>query len=261
MLKALLFAATLIAAPAHAHTSENVLFVCSGVLEGDRGGYQIIDKLDESDYPQYCYIDDKVVRQVLRVCHVGQSCIVSAKGESGNGGAYLIQKVFEAQRAPWLDEQLRGTADMPDDLMGSWCWDGGGPNVQTYHRCLKMTGGRGRSVLITRAGADSSGGAARAAVFPPAAAATALAAQRSLQRPRVMLSLSDAERAIIADVADALVPAQRDAFLRSVAVVLSQCTTRSSGLVYRLAKQEQRRLLEPPHRTRSQLSARFNGHA
>ena len=35
---------------AQAHTSENVLFVCSGTLEGDHG-YTINDKLDEFDLP------------------------------------------------------------------------------------------------------------------------------------------------------------------------------------------------------------------
>lgn len=44
---------------AQAHTSENVLFVCSGTLEGDHG-YTINDKLDELTYPMSCDIDEKV---------------------------------------------------------------------------------------------------------------------------------------------------------------------------------------------------------
>jgi hypothetical protein len=75
-----------------------------------------------------------------------------------------------------------------------------------------------------------------------------------------MLSLSDAELSIIIDLAAALEPAQRDPFLKSVAVVLCQCTTRGRGHVYRLALEEQKRFLEPQPR-RSQRSARFNGHA
>jgi hypothetical protein len=76
-----------------------------------------------------------------------------------------------------------------------------------------------------------------------------------------MLSLSDAELAIITELAAPIAPSLRDAFLKSVAVVLAQCATREPGLVYRLAKDEQRRFLEPPSRRRSQLSARFNDHA
>jgi hypothetical protein len=77
-----------------------------------------------------------------------------------------------------------------------------------------------------------------------------------------MLSLDDAELAIVTDLAAELAPAQRDPFLRSVALAVSQCTTRDRGLVYRLAKDEQRRFLEPPGpRRRSQRSPRHNGHA
>jgi hypothetical protein len=99
------------ASSAQAHTSENVLFVCEGVLEGDHRGYSITDKISEEYNPMFCDIDDKVVRQVLKVCRVGKSCIVSGKGEQGNGGSHLIQKVFEAQFAPWLDDT--GAADYP----------------------------------------------------------------------------------------------------------------------------------------------------
>ena len=74
-----------------------------------------------------------------------------------------------------------------------------------------------------------------------------------------MLSLSDSELAMVMDLAAALEPAQRDPFLRSIAVVLAQCSTRGQGHVYRLAREEQRRFLDPPGPRRSQLSARFNG--
>ncbi len=44
--------------------------------------------------------EGRVRRQVLAVCRVGDFCTVGAKGESGNGNRYLIQKVFEVQRQP-----------------------------------------------------------------------------------------------------------------------------------------------------------------
>ena len=74
-----------------------------------------------------------------------------------------------------------------------------------------------------------------------------------------MLSLSDAELAMVMDLAAALEPAQRDPFLRSIAVVLAQCSARGQGHVYRLALEEQKRFLEPPRPRRSQASARYNG--
>jgi hypothetical protein len=53
--------------------------------------------------------------------------------------------------------------DMPEDLRGSWCWDGsGGPNGQTYRRCQAMAGGEdvefnryGREDEATISGAGS----------------------------------------------------------------------------------------------------------
>ena len=87
---------------AQAHTSENVLFTCEGKLTNFQGtdgkNYYNIREQAEKEYPMDCDIDDKVLRRVLAVCHVGDLCIVSAKGESGNGNRYLIQKVFEVHR-------------------------------------------------------------------------------------------------------------------------------------------------------------------
>ena len=73
--------------------------------------YSVKDELSDADYPMDCMIDDKVLKQILKVCTVGKSCVVSAKGASGNGGGYLIEKVFEVQRgAPWMDEAIKEKA-------------------------------------------------------------------------------------------------------------------------------------------------------
>ena len=52
-----------------------------------------------------CMVDKKIMRQVLSVCHVGDLCVVSAKGEAGNDNTYLIQKVFEVQHQSPLQVQ------------------------------------------------------------------------------------------------------------------------------------------------------------
>lgn len=103
MKQLLLVTALLVATPAvQAHTSQNVLFTCEGKLMNFQGtdgkNYYNIREQAEKEYPMDCDIDDKVLRRVLAVCHVGDICIVSAKGESGNGNRYLIQKVFEVHR-------------------------------------------------------------------------------------------------------------------------------------------------------------------
>ena len=104
--KFLLVAATLASIAfspvAHASTEVNVLFVCEGELVKDTSGYEIIQRgvKEEEGYPMDCYIDPgKTLRQILAVCRVGDICIVSAKGASGNGNRYVIQKVFEVQRS------------------------------------------------------------------------------------------------------------------------------------------------------------------
>jgi hypothetical protein len=55
-----------------------------------------------------CSIDNgKLLRQILSVCRVGDVCIVSAKGESGNGNQHLIKKIFEVQRSPHKVEEMK----------------------------------------------------------------------------------------------------------------------------------------------------------
>jgi hypothetical protein len=112
-MKKFLFALALVAAfaatAAHAHTSESVLFTCAGELIKSQGNdgknyYSVVESWlrDKEDVlPMDCDIDEgKALRQVLAVCRVGDLCTVAAKGESGNGNRYLIQKVFEVQRQP-----------------------------------------------------------------------------------------------------------------------------------------------------------------
>jgi hypothetical protein len=101
-----------IATPASARTVPNTLFTCSGVLERYNGAdnrpyYEIYDRLSNDDYPMSCMIDDKVFKQILKVCKVGKACVVSAKGETGNGGSHLIEKVFAVQPDPTLDDALK----------------------------------------------------------------------------------------------------------------------------------------------------------
>lgn len=112
MQKFLITAALVVAfvAPAHASTTINALFTCQGELIKDVGGYEIIQRgvKEEEGYPMDCYIDPgKTLRQILAVCRVGDICIVSAKGESGNGNRYVIQKVFEVQRSRLTVEDFR----------------------------------------------------------------------------------------------------------------------------------------------------------
>jgi len=65
---------------AHAHTSVNVLFTCTGTLKNFNGSYSIKDEITLEDNPMNCMIDDaKVLRQVLSVCRVDKICVVSAR--------------------------------------------------------------------------------------------------------------------------------------------------------------------------------------
>jgi hypothetical protein len=74
------------------------------------------------------------------------------------------------------------------------------------------------------------------------------------------LALSDAELAVVMQLAEPIPVKKRDAYLKSVALVLCQCTTRSPGLVHRLALEEQRRFLRPPSRFQvPRRSVRYNG--
>ena len=102
----LVTAALLVVTPAaQAHTSENVLFTCVGELikfQGNDGKnyYAIVESWKEEERVNCDIAEGKALRQVLAVCRVGDLCTVGAKGESGNGPSYLIQKVFEVQRQP-----------------------------------------------------------------------------------------------------------------------------------------------------------------
>jgi hypothetical protein len=104
--------------------------VCEGELVKEPGGYEIIQRgvNAEDDYPMLCYIDSKTLRKILAVCRVGDICIVSAKGESGNGNRHLIQKVFEVQRASWTVGELRrnlkdtcAPGQWHDEQHAFWC--------------------------------------------------------------------------------------------------------------------------------------------
>jgi hypothetical protein len=59
-----------------------------------------------------CYINPgKTERQILAICRLGDICIVSAKGGSGNGNRYEIQKVFEVQRSRSTVEDFERNGD------------------------------------------------------------------------------------------------------------------------------------------------------
>jgi hypothetical protein len=85
-------------APAHATTTRNALFVCDGVLLDIDGDYYIKDVVSQFDNPMTCLFDKgEISSQIFSVCHIGDHCIVSAKGESGNGNYHFIEKIFEVQ--------------------------------------------------------------------------------------------------------------------------------------------------------------------
>jgi hypothetical protein len=97
----------------NATTSEDQLFTCTGELIGMAGSYDIVETwlLDRNDVvAMKCAIDERVLRRVLSVCHVGDLCVVSAKGESGNDNQHVIQKVFDVQRQPASRVQERQQA-------------------------------------------------------------------------------------------------------------------------------------------------------
>lgn len=103
----LVTAASLVVTPAaQAHTSEKVLFTCEGELTKTQGAnakpyYDIVESWKAEGERDSCDIGEgEPLRQILAVCRVGDFCTVAAKGESGNGGTHLIQKVFEVKRQP-----------------------------------------------------------------------------------------------------------------------------------------------------------------
>ena len=80
-----------------AKTIESTLFTCKGELSKMADQYVITH--EEEDNNLLCYIEDKPLRRILAVCHVGDTCTVSAKGVTGNGNQHIIEKVFEVQRS------------------------------------------------------------------------------------------------------------------------------------------------------------------
>lgn len=96
-----------------AHTPVQVKRWLSDELMGDAGSYNVvetwlIDKTAKYNVlPMRRCIDKKAVRQIQSVCYVGDPCVVSAKGESGNNNEYVIQKVFEVQRSPQKLKDLK----------------------------------------------------------------------------------------------------------------------------------------------------------
>jgi hypothetical protein len=85
----ILLAAALLALTAtspRAHTSDNVRIVCHGLLSETN---EVIADND-ADYPTTCMFDDRVLKQVLGVCHVGEWCEVQGIGSSGNGDIFAL---------------------------------------------------------------------------------------------------------------------------------------------------------------------------
>jgi hypothetical protein len=96
---------------AEACTARNALFVRTGeLIKHAPNDYSIKEPWIEDDnnlIPMKCYIDSKALRQILAVCHVGDLCIVSAKGESGNDNSYVIHKIFEVRRSSQKVDDLK----------------------------------------------------------------------------------------------------------------------------------------------------------
>jgi hypothetical protein len=110
-MKALFLLSALLSTPAHAATVKENDFTCVGTVmhnynpqtrtryaEGDN--YQIVEATAE--YPRACDIDTHTVsgKQILAVCHVGDTCIVRASGYSHNRNVWTISKVKSVRRAP-----------------------------------------------------------------------------------------------------------------------------------------------------------------
>jgi hypothetical protein len=106
---------------ANARTTDNTLFTCDGILHKEVGGYEIREAREATDdypYPMYCYIDKDLTAKILRVCRVGEQCVVSAVGETGNGGGHVIKKVL-AVRGAAKEEQQIATGGEPIGWMKS----------------------------------------------------------------------------------------------------------------------------------------------
>jgi hypothetical protein len=87
--------------PVSATTLKNQTFTCVGTFTNkglNPGYYQILALGDENDNPMFCLLDDDATKKVLAVCHEGDTCVVHARGESGNANGHLIQKVLSVHR-------------------------------------------------------------------------------------------------------------------------------------------------------------------
>jgi hypothetical protein len=132
---------------AHAATSTNVLFVCEGELVKSDVGVYAIYQHGEHDYPMICDIPGKTLRQILTVCNLHDTCIVSAKGISSNGNRYEIQKVFEVQRPPQTQTCANDgdTLTLHGTIMQSWGREDGSMKLKKeldscwIHRCVWLT--------------------------------------------------------------------------------------------------------------------------
>jgi len=103
MLATCVAAIAFVLTPAHATTVKDT-FTCRGTLtsKGHPGYYDIVAvSNDEDEYPMTCMLDDAnkaSSKQILAVCHEGDTCIVRAAGESGNGNRHAIDKVLSVRR-------------------------------------------------------------------------------------------------------------------------------------------------------------------
>lgn len=88
-------AALLSVAAGHAVTTDSVTFVCHGILSEN---HEIVADDDAEGYPTTCFFDDRVLKQVLSVCHMGEWCTVRAIGTTGNGRRNLVMKVLRVQK-------------------------------------------------------------------------------------------------------------------------------------------------------------------
>jgi hypothetical protein len=93
---ALLTAAVVLGAAtcAHAVTTDNVRFTCHGILSDTN---KVVAD-DDADYPTTCSFDDRVLKQALSVCHVGEWCEVQAIGATGNGGRNVVTKILKIRK-------------------------------------------------------------------------------------------------------------------------------------------------------------------
>jgi hypothetical protein len=103
-MKKLFLLSALLLPSAHAATVRDT-FTCVGTLTSkglNPGFYQIV-AADHADYPMTCLLDDASKassKQILAVCHEGDTGIVRARGESGNANMHSIDEVLSVRLAP-----------------------------------------------------------------------------------------------------------------------------------------------------------------